>query len=47
MLSTGELYADLGTDYRQTRDPNRIRDRAIRRLEALGYDVEVTPNAAA
>lgn len=47
MLSTGEIYTDLGTDYRQTRDPDKIRDRAIRKLEALGYDVEVTPNAVA
>jgi transposase len=47
MLSTGEIYVDLGTDYRQTRDPDKTRDRAIRRLQALGYDVEVTPTAAA
>lgn len=47
MLTTGEIYTDLGTDYRQTRNPDKIRDRAIRRLEALGYDVEVTPTAAA
>lgn len=47
MLTTGEVYTDLGIDYRQTGDPNKIRDRAIRRLEALGYDVEVTPTAAA
>jgi transposase len=47
MLSTGEIYTDLGVDYHQTRDPEKIRDRAIRRLQSLGYDVEVTPNAAA
>lgn len=47
MLTTGEIYTDLGTDYRQNRDPDKIRDRAIRRLQSLGYDVEVTPTAAA
>jgi transposase len=47
MLSTGELYTELGVNYRQTRDPDKIKNRAIRRLEALGYDVEVTPTAVA
>ena len=47
MLSTGELYSELGVGYRQTRDPDKLRDRAIRKLQALGYEVEVTPTAAA
>ena len=47
MLSTGEIYVDLGVGYRQTRDPAKDRDRAIRKLQNLGYDVEVTPTAAA
>ena len=39
MLSTGELYNDLGGDYFQRRDPERITKRLVAQLEALGHNV--------
>jgi transposase len=39
MLSTGELYGDLGGDYFQRRDPERIAKRLVAQLEALGHHV--------
>jgi len=39
MLSTGELYHDLGGDYFLSRDPERQTRRLVRRLEALGHTV--------
>ncbi len=45
MLSTGELYSDLGGDYFQRRDPERIAKRLVAQLEALGH--HVTLEAAA
>ena len=35
MLSTGELYDDLGGDYFRTRDPERATKRLVTQLEAL------------
>ena len=46
MLRNGEAYEELGTDFYTRRDPQRTRARAIRDLEALGYQVEITPVAA-
>ena len=39
MLSTGELYRELGGDYFQRRDPERATRRLVRQLEALGHTV--------
>ena len=40
MLSTGELYRELGGDYYFARqDPDRVTRRLVRRLEALGHTV--------
>jgi transposase len=39
MLSTGELYRDLGGDYFRKRDPERITRRLVTQLEALGHAV--------
>ena len=39
MLTTGELYTDLGGDYFQRRDPERITKRLVAQLEALGHHV--------
>jgi transposase len=39
MASTGELYEDLGGDYYTRLNPKRTRTRAIRQLEAMGYQV--------
>ena len=48
MLSTGELYNDLGGDYYRRRDPERATKRLITQLEQLGHKVtlEQLPNAA-
>jgi transposase len=45
MLTTGELYTDLGGDYFRKRDPERLTKRLIAQLEALGH--HVTLEAAA
>jgi transposase len=42
MFSTGETYRDLGGDYFQRRDPERL----VARLEALGHHVTLQPAAA-
>jgi len=39
MLSTGELYRDLGGDYFRRRDPQRQTRRLVAQLEALGHTV--------
>jgi transposase len=39
VLSTGELYHDLGGDYFRRRDPERQTRRLIAQLEALGHTV--------
>jgi len=48
MLSTGELYTDLGGDYFRKRDPERTTKRLIAQLEQLGHKVtlEQLPDAA-
>jgi len=39
MLTTGELYRDLGGDYFRRRDPERQTRRLIKQLQALGHTV--------
>ena len=46
MLSTGELYRDLGSDYLARRDPERQTRRLVAQLQRLGHTVTLT-NAAA
>jgi len=46
MLTTGELYRDLGGDYFQRCDPARTTKRLIAQLEALGHHVTLEPMAA-
>ena len=48
MLTTGELYNDLGGDDFRKRDPERITKRLIAQLESLGHKVilEELPQAA-
>jgi transposase len=46
MLSTGELYHDLGGDYFQRRDPARQTKRLIAQLERLGHTVTLQEAAA-
>lgn len=46
MLSTGEIYNDLGADFFNTRtDPARQIRRHVAQLEASGYTVTLTPAA--
>ena len=47
MLSTGEIYHDLGGDYFTRRDPERQTKRLIRQLERLGHNVTLTTADAA
>jgi transposase len=47
MLSTGELYNDLGGDYFRQRDPRRTTKRLIAQLEALGHTVTLQEAVAA
>ncbi|MBS1860133.1 MAG: IS110 family transposase [Actinobacteria bacterium] len=46
MLSTGELYRDLGGEYFQRRDPERATRRLVAQLEALGHNVSLEAVAA-
>jgi transposase len=47
MLTTGELYDDLGGDYYRKRDPQRTTKRLITQLEALGHTVTLQEAVAA
>ena len=47
MLTTGELYNDLGGDYFRKRDPQRTTKRLIAQLEALGHTVTLHEAVAA
>ncbi len=46
MLSTGELYDDLGGDYFRKRDPEKAAKRLVAQLEALGHHVTLHEVAA-
>ncbi len=43
MLSTGELYSDLGGDYYTRRDPERQTRRLVAQLTRLGHAVTLQP----
>ena len=43
MLNNGELYRDLGTDYFIRQNPDRLTQRLVRQLEALGHHVTLAP----
>jgi hypothetical protein len=47
MLTTGELYNDLGGDHFRKRDPERTTKRLIAQLEALGHTVTLQQAATA
>jgi hypothetical protein len=40
-------YQDLGPDYFQKLEPERLRRHLVRRLQQLGYDVALTHREAA
>lgn len=43
MLANGEIYTDPGPDYYLRRDPDKARNRAVRQLKTLGYEVSLRP----
>jgi len=43
MLTNAEFYRDPGADYYTRQDPAKTRARAVRQLEALGYQVSIHP----
>jgi transposase len=47
VLSTKKPYSDLGADYFDKLDTTRITRRSVQRLEALGYQVTLTPKEVA
>jgi transposase len=47
MLTTGELYRDLGGDYLARRNPERQTKRLVKQLEALGHLVTLQPTSTA
>jgi len=47
MLSTGELYTDLGGDYFQRRNPERQTKRLVAQLQSLGHAVTLQQATAA
>jgi hypothetical protein len=47
MLREGQAYSDLGADYFDQLDKERIQRQHIRRLEQLGYTMTLTPAQAA
>jgi transposase len=46
MFATGQLYSDLGGDYFDRRDPQRLTRHLVARLQTLGNTVTITPNPA-
>ena len=46
MFTTGETYRELGGDYYQRRDPERLTKRLVARLQSLGHQVTLTPAPA-
>jgi transposase len=47
VLSTGQDFKDLGPNFYQARDPERAARRYTQRLQALGFDVTLTPKPMA
>ncbi len=46
MLTTGEVFADLGADYFTSRqDKDHQTQRLVRQLEKLGYTVQLAATA--
>jgi len=43
MLQNGEFYRDPGADYYTRRDPAKAKARAVKQLQALGYQVTIQP----
>ena len=46
MLRDGTAFEDLGADHFDRTDRTRAVSRLTKRLQTLGYDVQLTPKAA-
>ena len=46
MLTDGTFYHDLGADYLDRVDRTRTAKQMVRRLDHLGFDVQLTETAA-
>ncbi|SJM57400.1 Transposase [Frigoribacterium sp. JB110] len=46
MLRNGAVYIDLGADYYTRLDPQNAKNKAIRQLQNLGYEVVIARVAA-
>ena len=46
VLTTGEVYHELGADYFDRRKQDALARRLVKRLATLGYTVTVQPQAA-
>jgi transposase len=46
ILRDGTLHEELGADYLDSLDKRRVCNRLVRRLNAMGFDVTITPKAA-
>ena len=46
VLTTGEVYRELGADYFDRRNKDALARRLVKRLSALGYTVSLEPLAA-
>lgn len=46
MATTGEAFTDLGPDYYNKLNPDRVKNRALTEIRGLGYQVNITPTAA-
>ena len=46
MLSTGASYHELGEAYLDGRSKERVTLNLVRRLQRLGFDVQIQPKAA-
>ena len=47
VLSRRQPYAELGADYLDRREPTRVANRLVKRLERLGLKVTIEPLSAA
>ena len=47
MLTNAEFYRDPGADFYTRHDPTKTKARAVKQLEALGYEVTLQPAAQA
>lgn len=47
LLRTGTLYAELGENYVRPSNPQRVARRHVKRLESLGFEVQIKPRESA